>query len=508
MNCEQVKDMLVNYLDNGVSDTEKALIEEHLANCPDCREEIEALAAVQDDFRKVMRESIAGLSVPMHALSTIKQRMAKRHRRKLPILHSIKSQIAEWWRSIRLRPAWQQACILVPIAAVLVGSGAAAIGYTINRLTYRDTVRFGTCFNIYMIDADGSNLVQLTDDGFWDGLASFSPDGSKILVSSAGAAPGDDHELYIMDIDGSNVVQLTDNDSDDLMAKFSPDGSKIGFVSYRDTPLVYIDNPDDPDGPAILDEENSGKGDIYVMNLDGTNVIRITKTADVCENLFVWSPDGSKFAVHSSIAGTGGYNDEINVINTDGTGLVDIVQEQDGIYTLQSSLVSWSPDSTQLLFSARHIDNGLGMYVANADGSGVTNITPAGIMGYPQYPKYSPDGTKIAFLGPYIDWQNDTTNFALFTMNIDGSNITKLGDVTSRESTYWWAPDSSTIVYTAEPDFDESLDGHEIFVVNADGTGNTRLTQNDVPDLYPKWSKDSTKILFFRVEERLTDPDE
>ena len=45
-------------------------------------------------------------------------------------------------------------------------------------------------------------------------------------------------------------------------------------------------------------------------------------------------------------------------------------------------------------------------------------------------------------------------------------------------------------------------DGHEIFTINADGTNNTRLTENDYPDYWPKWSPDSSKILFYKAAKR------
>jgi len=532
MNCPKIKEILVNYLDNGVSDEEKASIEEHLAHCPECTAELEALTTAQNGFRQTMQESISELNAPAHALAAIKHRITHQRKVRTPILSSIKARVARWWKGVRARPVWQQAFILIPMAAVLVGSSAAAIGYAISDSDAIRPLRTNSVFNIYMMDADGTNLVSPTTDHFWDGLVSFSPDGNKILVSSKSRDSDDDRELYLMDIDGSNIVQLTDNDSDEIKAKFSPDGTKILFVSDRDTPPEYIEGT-----------ENSGQGDIYVMDLDGSNIVRITETADVNEDHFVWSPDGSKIAFHTHLGRYFGRDQEIKVINADGTGLVDIVKEQDDIYRLLSVLVCWSPDSTQLLFAAQHvgdelmsgdqidddpIDREFGLYTANVDGSGITDITPSeSISGYLAYPKYSPDGTKIAFIGPR-NGEVDASQYrngdgSLYTMNIDGTNLTELADATYFESTHWWSPDSSRIIYTAEPEFkillvesenegeppiELPVNGHEIFIVNADGTGNTRLTENNRPDLYPTWSPDGARILFFRVEERIIDPDE
>src|SRR5262245_21919585 len=86
-------------------------------------------------------------------------------------------------------------------------------------------------------------------------------------------------EIYVMNADGTNPVRLTNNPADDFGAVFSPDGSKIAFTSTRDG-----------------GEENWG---IFVMNADGSNQTRLTD--NTARNSFPsWSPDGSKISFTSS----------------------------------------------------------------------------------------------------------------------------------------------------------------------------------------------------------------
>ena len=123
------------------------------------------------------------------------------------------------------------------------------------------------------MDADGTNLVQLTSNTAIDGGASWSPDGSKIVFQST--RDGGNYEIYVMDADGSNQTRLTNDAGLDALGDWSPDGSKILFYSDRD-----------------------GNNEIYVMDADGSNQVRLTNDAgDDIEA--EWSPDGSSILFSS-----------------------------------------------------------------------------------------------------------------------------------------------------------------------------------------------------------------
>ena len=104
---------------------------------------------------------------------------------------------------------------------------------------------------IYVMNADGTNPINLTNNPANDLDPFASPDGTKIAFSSN--RDGDD-EIYVMNADGTNPVNLTNNLADDRGRPiWSPDGTQIFFSSNRD-----------------------GNQEIYVMNADGSNPVNLT----------------------------------------------------------------------------------------------------------------------------------------------------------------------------------------------------------------------------------------
>jgi Tol biopolymer transport system component len=103
------------------------------------------------------------------------------------------------------------------------------------------------------------------------------------------------------------------------------------------------------------------------------------------------------------------------------------------------------------------------------------------------WPTWSPDGTKIAFTS------TRDGNEEVYVMNADGSGQTNLTNHPASDIFPAWSPDGTKIAFTSGRDFD-----WEVFVVNADGSSPTNLTNNDNlnSDLEPDWSPDGTKIAF------------
>lgn len=153
---------------------------------------------------------------------------------------------------------------------------------------------------------------------------------------------------------------------------------------------------------------------------------------------------------------------------------------------------SWSPDGTRIAFESFR-DGGSEMYVMNWDGTGVTRLTFNG-PGEDRGSSWSPDGERIAFHSAQGPSEGGPGHSALeiFTMNADGSGVTRLTDNVFQDSLPAWSPDGSEIAFTSNRDGGD----FEIYVMNADGSNPTRLTSSPGEDAHPMWSPDGSQIAF------------
>lgn len=224
--------------------------------------------------------------------------------------------------------------------------------------------------DIYLMNADGSDVQQLTDDPALDGFLRWSPDGSKVAfysfkedvrgllwlanadlteqtpllesihpagpdVECAGGFPGswfpDGQSILFrgsqgatkalqicsVNVDGSDIrVIFSEPNTNSFFPVLSPDATKIAFVSDRDAAT-----------------DNSGNIEIYVIDVDGGNLSRITND-DAADTTPTWSPDGQWIAFASDRDG----DFEIYIVQSDGTGLRQLTDN-----TASDSDPAWSP---------------------------------------------------------------------------------------------------------------------------------------------------------------------
>jgi Tol biopolymer transport system component len=258
--------------------------------------------------------------------------------------------------------------------------------------------------------------------------AYFSPDGESLIYNGKEADDSSYH-VYTIRIDGSNRKRIN-NLGDDACSFFHPDGKEIVWTSTRD-------NLDLPKGNWSLVEDYPQGAELYLSDLDGGNIRRLT------DNKY--------------------YDAE----------------------------VGFSPDGKHLLF-ARQIDGAIDLWLADADGSNQRQITftPDLQEGGSQF---LPDGKTILFRAWKKSEQDlENKDMHIYTVNSDG---TGLRQITTESGTHWApypAPDGIHAVYV------KVLPPHnyEIFLLNLQTGEEKRLTYNSAFDGFPSVSPDGKYIAF------------
>ena len=233
--------------------------------------------------------------------------------------------------------------------------------------------------------------------------------------------------------------------------------------------------------PRIAFHSNrDGNWEVYVMNADGSGQTRLTDNP-AADSWPSWSPDGGRIAFISSRDDPDPNDDdsiwEIYVMNADGSGQTRLTND-----SAWHSLPSWSPDGRRIAFQSNRDENAE-IYVMNADGSGQTRLTNEAAND--RFPSWSPDGQRIAFYS-YRD-----ENWEIYVMNADGSGQTRLTDNPARDIRPSWSPDGRHIAFSSDrddPDPDDNDRIMSIYVMNVDGSDETRLTDNSATDHASDWS--------------------
>ena len=310
------------------------------------------------------------------------------------------------------------------------------------------------------------------------------------------------NELSLTNTDGTERRKLTGNASPATPA-WSPDGKKIAFVrKFGGNSEVYVMNADggvqqrlargvdpawSPNGKAIaFVREHAGNAEVYLMNADGSEQRNLTRNV-ARDHAPVWSPDGKKIAFTRER----GDNNEVYVMDADGTGQRNLTRN-----AARDEDPVWSPEGQRIAF-ARKVPWGAGgvggqfeIFVMNADGSGQRKLTRN--LSGDFHPAWSPDGRKIVFesRGVAAGGGSSSAWYDVNVVNADGgrqptglTTTRPLRNRAPRAALPAWSPDGRMIAFLGWND-----DNYDVYVMNANGSGQTNVTRSRANEFSFAWS--------------------
>jgi Tol biopolymer transport system component len=205
-------------------------------------------------------------------------------------------------------------------------------------------------------------------------------------------------------------------------------------------------------------------------------------------------------------------------MTAEGEGKRPLIRRGDYDGKLSGSTINpaYSPDGEKVAFATRNDtqDRRGDVYICDKDGSNVTRLTyfipDAGASGDSvviplKKPFFSPDGTKILFAHTEPHNQHSW----IYTVNVDGTDLTRLSDEDAYDVNPTFSPDGERILYFSSRSPKPPIKGSsntlyhdgDIYIMNADGSGKTRLTDGESNYNFPAFSPDGDTITYLGGED-------
>jgi Tol biopolymer transport system component len=281
-----------------------------------------------------------------------------------------------------------------PLLAVPAGPAHAAFPGA-NGLIAWSKVFLRTDAEIFVMDPDGGNQVQLSHNDRTDFDPAWSADGTQLVFSSSTAT---DADIWVMNADGTGEHNVSNDPGvPDIQPAWSPDGTQIAFVEQRPidgTSAVWVMDADgsnqqqltdlrtvnlhpnwSPDGSRIAFATNrDGNLELYTIEPDGTDLTRLTNTPGQQEDNPNWSPDGGRLVYDACVATSypcpGSPNFDIFAMRADGSARRRLTDDP----SIDAN-AAWSPDGREIVFRSDRSPDGTELWKMNADGSGEVELT-------------------------------------------------------------------------------------------------------------------------------------
>jgi TolB protein len=249
--------------------------------------------------------------------------------------------------------------------------------------------------HLYLLDADGERIKQLTTKGTLDLLPAYTPDGKQLLFTSYRY---DNPDLLAYELSSGNIRKVSSQPGLNTGGKQQPGGNQVVLTLSKD-----------------------GNSELYTVSMAGRIIKRLTRSWGI-DTSPEWSPDGKKIAFVSSRAG----NPHIYLMNADGSEQRRLTFQ--GTYNQQPS---YSPRGTHIAFTARDEFNRFDIFLYSLEDKKITRLTQD--QGNNEDPSFAPNGRLIAFIS------NRTGKKEVWVMNLDGSHQMRL-TATGGFSTPSWGP--------------------------------------------------------------------